>query len=199
MGFISNSGSFWLLLTLNKDQLGSACLPQQQSLRGPNGPSAAGEQPQCCKQQFPGDWESSVIPWRMHRAHRQPWSAPKVSMDLVDWVTESRMAKKGEKVPQNPVCASPLSGCSEKADPGPPALIIRAGREADCSYGQGCPGMITLVPEGEAETPRPAASQRGTALTLGLILLTAEVFSIFDCISEQLYSPLVFDAGQIPA
>lgn len=30
MGFISNSGSFRLLLTLNKDQLGSACLPKQQ-------------------------------------------------------------------------------------------------------------------------------------------------------------------------
>lgn len=39
-----------------------------------------------------------------------------------------------------------------------------------------------MVLEGEAETPRPAAPQRGTALTLGLILLKAEVFSIFDCI-----------------
>lgn len=35
-GFISNSGSFQLLLTLNEDQLGSACLPKRQ------GPSSAG-------------------------------------------------------------------------------------------------------------------------------------------------------------
>lgn len=52
---------------------------------------------------------------------------------------------------------------------------------------------------GEAERPRPAAPLRGIALTLGLKLFKAEVFSIFHCISEHLYSPLVCDAGQIPA
>lgn len=56
--------------------------------------------------------------------------------------------------------------------------------------------MSTLVLEGEAERPRPAAAQRGMALTLGLILFKAELFSMFDCTSEQL---LIFDAGQIPA
>lgn len=59
--------------------------------------------------------------------------------------------------------------------------------------------MLTLGLGGEGERPRPAAPLRGTALTLGLELFKAEVFSIPDCISEQLHSPLVFDAGQIPA
>lgn len=117
------------------------------------------------------------------------------------------MAKKGEEVPHNNITQRIKSSMylsikwdiQNRLTLGPSALIIKARREADCSSGHICPGMIRLVLEGEAETPRPAAPLRGTALTLGLILLKAEVFSIFHCISEQLYSPLGFDAGQIPA
>lgn len=42
--------------------------------------------------------------------------------------------------------------------------------------------MLTLGLGGEAERPRPAAPLRGIALTLGLKLFKAEVFSIFHCI-----------------
>lgn len=109
------------------------------------------------------------------------------------------MVKKEEEVPHNNItqriksstCLSIKWDVQKRLTLGPPALIIKARREADCSSGQICPGMIRLVLEGDAQTPRPAAPQRRT---LGLTLLKAEVFSIFHCISEQLYSLLGFDA-----
>lgn len=55
MGFISNSGSFRLLLTLNEDQLGSAAETRQSCLTRcrASGPSAAGEQPRSLREAIP--------------------------------------------------------------------------------------------------------------------------------------------------
>lgn len=113
-------------------------------------------------------------------------------------MTESRIAKKWGKAPHNNISQTTKSSMylcikwdvQERLTLGPPAGIIKARGEADCSCGQRCPGMLTLGLGGEAERPRPAAPQRGIALTLGLKLFKAEVFSIFDCTSEHLYSLL---------